>query len=588
MTRGSNWQGAYATMDGDEFLYSAYINALIDGRPRKNDPFSGRDDHPSAPLPESTFSIQFIPPLVISTLAKACGASASTAFIGLAGVAGLLASLAVFYLITSITSDNHLSAVGTLFVLCFGTLAAGEGLFGVLLHTEISTVGFPFLRRYQPAATFFIFFLFCAFVWSALVNKQRTMTRLYAVLSGLALGVLIFSYLYLWTAAGAWVVCVLALWFYFRRSDRRTVLEVFVIVGVIAVFAFAVYASLLSNRAGNLDETQTLILTHRPDLFRLPELLAGSILGVLIWRLRRKDAKTEDPSLIFAASLALLPLVLFNQQVVTGRSMQPFHYQDFIANYVVLVSFILALSCLFKTVSRRALSMAAVLCLLWGTLEVLLPAQARYTSDTVNDEMVPVLRRLRFLAEQDGTVSGLRAQGKVPAVVLSPDSEVMRLLPTWTMQGTLLGLGGLDFGSARRNDQKVYTYLYFCGANGQSLRNLLHEQSKDGFMNYYARSAIFGHERVLPKLSLNFHPIQVDEIENSVHSYETYINSFSREEALKHPISYVLVRADDGFDFSRIDLWYERDEGERLGDYVLFRLKSRVNDAGVAELFSYS
>ena len=102
VARGSQWHGAYATVDGDEFLYSAYLNALIDGRPRRNDPFGGRDDNPKAPLPESTFSIQFIPSFVIASLARAIGTSASTAFIILIGAAGVLASVAVFWLLLAL------------------------------------------------------------------------------------------------------------------------------------------------------------------------------------------------------------------------------------------------------------------------------------------------------------------------------------------------------------------------------------------------------------------------------------------------------------------------------------------------------
>jgi hypothetical protein len=36
--RGSEWNGAYAYFDSDEFAYSAYLNALIDGRTRRKDP----------------------------------------------------------------------------------------------------------------------------------------------------------------------------------------------------------------------------------------------------------------------------------------------------------------------------------------------------------------------------------------------------------------------------------------------------------------------------------------------------------------------------------------------------------------------
>src|SRR4029453_11073604 len=93
-----------------------------------------------------------------------------------------------------------------------------------------------------------------------------------------------------------------------------------------AGFAFVPYIYLLSNRAQNLHETQTLMTTHRPDFFRVPELL-GLLAIFLIWILiRRNRISLRDPSIIFALSIALLPVLLFNQQIVTGRSMQPFHY----------------------------------------------------------------------------------------------------------------------------------------------------------------------------------------------------------------------------------------------------------------------
>src|SRR5947207_7182055 len=60
--RGRWWNGAYVSSQGDEFLYSAYINALIEGRTRKNDPFAGTDSTSKSPVSESAFSIQFIPP----------------------------------------------------------------------------------------------------------------------------------------------------------------------------------------------------------------------------------------------------------------------------------------------------------------------------------------------------------------------------------------------------------------------------------------------------------------------------------------------------------------------------------------------
>jgi hypothetical protein len=86
---------------------------------------------------------------------------------------------------------------------------------------------------------------------------------------------------------------------------------------------------------------------------------------------------------------------------------------------------------------------------------------------------------------------------------------------------------------------------------------------------------IFGYERVLPFLSNHFQPIQDYEIEREVGNYQTYENSFSRQQALKRPIGYALIPAQGNFDFTNLDCWYERDTGEREGAYVIYRLKLR-------------
>ena len=89
------------------------------------------------------------------------------------------------------------------------------------------------------------------------------------------------------------------------------------------------------------------------------------------------------------------------------------------------------------------------------------------------------------------------------------------------------------------------------------------------------RTVIFGHDRVFQHLSPEFKPIQEGEVESEVENYALYTKSFSREEALKRPITYAVVPVDRDFDFTNLDRWYERDLGERVGDYTLYRLKLR-------------
>ncbi len=76
-------------------------------------------------------------------------------------------------------------------------------------------------------------------------------------------------------------------------------------------------------------------------------------------------------------------------------------------------------------------------------------------------------------------------------------------------------------------------------------------------------------------LGRDVQPIRQDEIEQEVGAYEAFANSFSRDEALKYPLGYAVIPSDAQFDFSHIDLWYERDAGERVGVYTLYHLKLR-------------
>jgi hypothetical protein len=569
--RGSQWQGAYATLNADEFLYSGYLNTLIDGRPRRNDPFTGREDQEETPLPETAFSIQLIPPFIVSSLAKLFGLSASTAFIALTPIAGLLASLSMFWLLSFITGDDRSAATGVLFVLLAGTLFAGQGLIGVLLKLDVVALGLPFLRRYQPAASFYLFFVFCNLIWLALTAGNTHKRRVFSVFAGVSLGILTFSYLYLWTTAVAWLACLAGLWILLRPAvERRRSLEVFGITVTIFILALIPYGYLLSHRSGSLDELQTLISTHRPDLFRIPEIIGAFVVLMLIVSYRRGRLKINDPRALFAGSLALTPVIVFNQQVLTGKSMQPFHFESFVVNYVALISLVILLTLLWRPFPSRVLSWVAAVCLLLGLIEVGLVAGGFHRTDVIKDQMVPAARRLKELAQQNPTSAR-------SALVFSPQIEFMQILPTWAPEGTLLGMGAIDFGSASYQERKefLYAHLYYSGVTDEGLREIFKGTNDQLAMSYYVKYVIFGHERIRPLFSLNFQPITEDEIERELIAYAIFADSFSREQALKHPITYSVTLTDRNFDFSHIDRWYERDSGERVGDSTLYRLNLR-------------
>jgi hypothetical protein len=574
LMRGSQWHGAYAVVQPDELFYSAYINALIDGRPRRNDPFSGRDDHPKAPLPESVLFIHsIVPAYIVAFVARQFGASASTAFIVLTIGAAFLTSVSVFWLLASAMGDTRFAALGVLIVLCFGAFAGGQGLIGLFFKTDLKFLGLPFLRRYEPAAPFPLVFVFCTLIWQALTSGFRRCAPIKALLAGVAFGLLVFSYFYLWTAVFAWFVCFACLWLVMRPADRRKSIGIILIVSAAAILSLSLYAYLLSHLRASLDSPTVLTLTRFPDLLRVPEIIGGLLLVALIIGICRRRISAKEPQVILAVSFVLLPFLVFNQQLLSGRSIQPFHYEILIANYMVLVGLVLVSRLLQPVMSRRLVILVAASCIFWGTLEVSFALRARYSANVSNDEMVPVLRRLNAQAKHDGTWEELRTKGKAPSRVFSPDYRFAALLSTWTPQGALLATGqGLSEANPK---EQLYTHFYYSGATKEYVRELLNDRTGEGYANYYARTTIFGPERGVGFLNEGFQPIRQDEIEQEVAAYDAFASSFSRDEALQLQLGYAVTPSDGQFDFSHIDLWYERDTGIRVEAYTLYRLKLR-------------
>jgi hypothetical protein len=367
-------------------------------------------------------------------------------------------------------------------------------------------------------------------------------------------------------------------WLYFRPADRRKTLAVLTTIGAIATIALVPYVYLVSDRATIVDAQLILISTHSPDLLRAHEILGAVILITLVIGILRRRIERTDPRAIYVASLALLPFVVFNQQILTGKTMQVFHFEIFVVNYSTLVGLLILITLFWKPVPRRLLIWMAGLSFAWGVIVVGLPARVAFVPLAIaNDRSIPVLLRLKELSRQDGTIEDLRTKGQTSALVFSPDPALIDLLPTWTSQGTLLDVGGLYCGSLTREERKkfFYMHLYYSKAGTEALRKALNGMPGDPTVDRHARSVIFGDERITPALSLHFKPIQMDEIDREVQAYQIYANSFSREEALKRPLTYAVVASEGNFDFTNLDRWYERDGGERVGDYTLYRLKLR-------------
>ena len=564
--RGNDWQGNYAYNDIDEVAYASYLRALIDGRPRKNDPYTGRDDTPENPQPESLFSIQFAAPYAVAIPSRILGISAPTAMTLAGAFAGFFAALAAFWLIGKITGDSVFAMMGSLLVLCGGALAAGEGAIGEVLGTGFSYPYFPFLRRYIPAVPFPVFFAMCAFVWLLVTTKERNKRIIYTVSASICFAFLTFSYFYIWTTAAAWLVCVVFLWLIARPENWFDDFKAFIALGLGCLLSLIPYALMLSNRSNTMDNVQLLVLTHAPDLFRTPSLIAFAVLAMLILGVVLNLFKFNDRPTLFAASFALTVFAVFNQQVITGHSLQPIHYQVFIGNYVAALSLVLIIGLLLKDfrldnplVSKIAFSIVALAAVIWGFVECHYTVRVLDEANVIRDQGMPLANRLEELAKGE--------QNPHKSVIFSYSSIYADDSPTIAPQAVLWSrhqhvFAGLSWEESK---ERYYQYLYYNNLDEDWLENDLRT-------DFVSMIALFGWGRHTNRLSSEAKPLTYGEIAEEVRKYGEYRKNFSFKEASNPKISYVVVPRDWNVNFTNLDKWYERGEGEDLGAYTLYKV----------------
>jgi hypothetical protein len=578
IARGSAWQGSYVLTQGDEVAYSAYINALIDGRPRRNDPFNGRDDLPGKPTYESLFSIQFLPAYAIALPAKALGLSTATVFIWLIVIGAISSSLAIFWLLATLTGNSKLAAVGVLFTLCFGALAAAQGAARLMLSGQRVHDMFSFLRRYQPSLVFPLFFVFCLLVWRALTSKTARSRIIFSLLAGILFAVLVFSYFFIWTAAAAWLGGLLLFWILFRRNEIGRVL---ITGGTITLFAAASvvpFFLMLSHRNSSMDQTQLLLFTHAPDFLYPPEIIGFVVLAIVGYACFRQMIEMRDPVVLCTAACALMPFVVFNQQILTGRSLQPIHYKVFIANYVALLSIVLLFSVLWRgrgtarAIPARALIFAAIAALGWGIIEVSDITKRDAEQARLRDDVIPVARRLNVMIKEDGSLPAALA-GKAPyPVVYVSTLDVSKSITSDSAVAVLWALHTPACGvSLSESKERFYQYMYYSGLSPREVATGMAER------RFIVLAPLFGVERIIEGLAPDPKPISIDEMREELRRYTDYSDHFSLAQATNPKLSFVVVPNGEAQpNFANLEKWYERDAGDKVGIFTIYRVKLRA------------
>jgi len=572
--RGAEWNGIFPLTHGDEVAYFAYVNALIDGRPRRNDPYSGRDDAPERPQAESYFSIQFLPPTVLAIAARGTGASSDQAFFALTLIAAVTSVIALCWMLQRVVHDRRLVAVGVVMVL---TLASLHLVAVYLWDGSVSNNYLGFLRRYVPSAAFPFLFVFCGSVFRAVQFKDWRRKLVWIGLAGLSFTVLVYSYFYLWTAALAWFCCFSIIWLVATKEGRIGALSTLGAVVVLMAVSLSPYFILISHRVHSTDQALALELTRSPDLLRLPELVGFVALLGLVYVVWRKNHGVTNETLVFTAALALTPFVVFNQQVIHGHSLQPFHYALLVVNYVAIAALFITLVLVCRTLnargqkfSRGAIYVLVLLALLSGGYQSLMAGRRHSAPNFLRDSALPAMRQLAIMGR-----SGPGRSLDTSSLVLCTDITIADALPTVAPQPVLWSPHMYQFPGTNPDEdrEKLSFYLYFTDVPLDGVDPMKYEELDTARRIYV--SFLIGRGRFLRTLRSTWTPITPTEIKSALERYAEFISTMDRAHIARYPLTYVLTSSKENIDFTNLDKWYERDAGEPFKEFTLYRVRMR-------------
>ncbi|MEP6788092.1 MAG: hypothetical protein ABJB40_06660, partial [Acidobacteriota bacterium] len=296
------------------------------------------------------------------------------------------------------------------------------------------------------------------------------------------------------------------------------------------------------------------------------------VLAVIAAAVLMKMLVLKDRGTLFAISLALAVIIVFNQQIVTGQQLQPIHYQVFIGNYVAGLAVVVTLGLLWRTAESResvpaklALAAVALIAAGWGFVECHYTVRILDDVNIVRDEALPVARRLAELGANDPDVH--------KRVVLDLSIAECDDLPTVAPQAVLWARHQHVFAGVtwQENKERYYQQLYYDGVNERQLA----ERIKHGD-DIVSLIALFGWGRHTDRLNSNYKPLTFGEVDEEARNYAEYVRTFDASQPGATRLDYLITPAGQTEPFlANIDKWYERDAGETIGNYTLYKLTLR-------------
>ena len=265
-----------------------------------------------------------------------------------------LAFLLVYAFALLVSKKRLIALSSSTAVFLSDVLISRQGFFRFLkiLKGESPTTNFlNFSRPVHPQIDFLFFFSFLTLFWLFYTKKHWH----WGILSVLVLGLSFYVYPYLWIFLYAFLgIFLLILFFQKKWAEIKRIIFISLLGILIGIPYFLNFYKLISHpNFADLFNRLELIETRQPFL---P--LLAPILLIIFLVLFPKEPRERY---FFFLALILTPFLVYNQQLITGRDIQPFHFWFY---FHVPLAIIILMVILFSLFPRNFVKLKKVFSLL--------------------------------------------------------------------------------------------------------------------------------------------------------------------------------------------------------------------------------
>jgi len=381
-----------------------------------------------------------------------------------------------------------------------------------------------------------------------------------AIGAGLLAGACI-GYIFAWAIALT-VLCLLIVYVLIRKewlTLRYFLITVLSIVVVDGVYVLGMAKAGEDARAAVMNG---LILTHAPIINKVATLtIVLFIIGlVTLYRKSTVQKILEEKWIVFSLALAATSIVVFSQQLITGRTIWPYHF----VQYTIPISYIVLSVVYFRMIHKKPwllyLSSALVIgaCLFYGIASVRSYSYSMGHFRAMQD-YTPVLDYLSLHAPKDSVV-----------LADEPKEEFMRLVPAFTRSNVYLS-GYL--GAVPPEERLYHNFLVKMkleGVTALGAREYLESHEVDVREYFFTDwNHLFRRER---------DPQSTMRIEELLQRYKMFIKNDFGEELKKYRIDYFVTTRP--FDL-RLLRSLKPVEVFRFGDLTVYALQSSASISSI-------